>query len=614
MTTQIKSAGILDVLTDRAAEFAIGAVGSPSNTTEIVIDILQTSESSKVLGQLVYLVVPQDGRQLAVIGQISHVETKNRWHEDLTFRGIIKRRGHLPHLSDHADVRTATISVQACFGVAPGESEEVIESILGISPSTGLTIYRVRDEVLEALLRKYADQLLCLGRVYGTDVKMPFWLKHFGEGEGGAGEAYHIGVFGRSGSGKSGLAAHMLLGYARHSQMGMILIDPQSQFSSGAKLPFNLFDKLTRLGREVSVYRLVERLRFSARELKLFCRILAKTNFYRGIGVAHPDNQEYAAQELQAKIQQTLRDRNVTLEAPPDDLMQTCLTALAQDALALQRIYTSRDPRQRLADTIARILADADERQRLCDESWQPALDLFMQQDSRGNRRMSLNEVIRRVIGAAQGAPRPIVFLDINAEGTTFEKKEELVALFLSQISRSLSWQGEKAFTEERSLNCLVVMDEAHRYARYRSPSDTSELAALTQSFVDAVRTTRKYGLGYMFITQTLASLHPEIIQQLRLNAFGYGLTMGGEYAKLEDMVGDKQALSLYRSFVDPQASRQFPFMFTGPASPLSFTGAPLFAQVFTSFDDFERANSWMNRARNTPSAKFAPPRQQVEL
>ena len=283
-------------------------------------------------------------------------------------------------------------------------------------------------------------------------------------------------------------------------------------------------------------------------------------------------------------------------------------------ALALQRIYTSRDPRQRLADTIARILADADEQQRLLNESWQPAIDLFIQQDSRGNRRTSLNEVISRVIGTAPGAPRPIIFLDINAEGTAFEKKNELVALFLGEITRSLSWQGKEAFTKNRHLNCLVVMDEAHRYARYRSASDNSELAALTQSFVDAVRTTRKYGLGYMFITQTLASLHPEIIQQLRLNAFGYGLTMGGEFSKLEEIVGDKQALALYHSFVDPQASRQFPFMFTGPASPLSFTGAPLFAQIFTSFDDFEHANPWINRGQNTPSARPAPPRRQVEL
>jgi hypothetical protein len=35
----------------------------------------------------------------------------------------------------------------------------------------------------------------------------------------------------------------------------------------------------------------------------------------------------------------------------------------------------------------------------------------------------------------------------------------------------------------------------------------------------------------------------------------------------------------------------QYPFMLTGPISPLSFTGAPVFVSVFTSFDRFKAAN-----------------------
>src|SRR5262249_16139113 len=154
-------------------------------------------------------------------------------------------------------------------------------------------------------------------------------------------------------------------------------------------------------------------------------------------------------------------------------------------------------------------------------------------------------EIINRVISSTNDR-RPIIFLDISARSTSFENKDELVELFLNQISRSLSWQGEEAFQKGSRLNVLVAIDEAHRYAAYRPSSDSTELADLTRSFVDSVRTTRKFGIGYMFITQTLASLHPEIIQQLRLNAFGYGLTMGSELSKIEELVGDSQALALY--------------------------------------------------------------------
>ena len=41
----------------------------------------------------------------------------------------------------------------------------------------------------------------------------------------------------------------------------------------------------------------------------------------------------------------------------------------------------------------------------------------------------------------------------------------------------------------------------------------------LTTSIIDAVRTTRKYGIGYMFITQTIESLHREIREQIRIFA-----------------------------------------------------------------------------------------------
>jgi len=613
MSTEQTSEEILGLLVNQAADYAIGSVGSPSNTTEIVIDILQTSETQKVLGQLVYLVVPQDDKQLAVIGQISKVETKNRWHEDLTFRGIIKRRGRLPHLSERADVRTATISVQACFAITPGSQspDEVTESILGMSPSTGLTIYRVRDEVLYALLQKYADQIIYLGHVYGTQVKMPFWLKHFGDGTGGAGEAYHIGVFGKTGSGKSGLAAYLLLGYARHREMGLIFIDPQSQFSTGIGLPFDLFGELRRMGRPVEVYRLTDQVRLPA-EAPLFCRLLLKSNFYRAIGIGSREHQEYAAQELRSAILDVLGEMGMRLDSPPSDLLQRTLTVLRDNEAALQRIYVSRDSRQRLTSTLNDILTRPAELQRLQEANWQPMLDLFLQTDSQGNLRTALNAIIGRVIQTERLVNRPVVFLDIGGRGTSFAGDEEVIALFLSQISRALSWQGEQAFLQGGKLNCLVVLDEAHRYARGRSATDTSEIATLTQSFVDAARTTRKYGLGYLFITQQLASLHLDILQQLRLNAFGYGLTMGSEYNKLEELVGDRQALSLYRSFVDPQSSRQFPFMFTGPASPLSFTGAPLFVQVFTRFEDFVTANTWAGgRSQESPPIL---PRRQVRL
>jgi hypothetical protein len=581
---------LLDKLNNHSDQFNIGSVGSPSNTTEIIIDINQKSEKKRNLGQLVCLVQPQDQENLVVIGQISEIETQNRWHEDLTFRGIIKRRGSLPHLSEKADVRTAKLNVQACFSIAP--DGKITPGTLGTSPATGTPIISVRDEILDKLLEQYKNQIIYLGNAYATDVKMPLWLKHFDRGEGGAGEAYHIGVFGKSGSGKSGLAAYMLLGYAQHKNMGIIFIDPQNQFASQTDLPFKLHDSLRKLGRKVEVYRLTNQIRLGTKNnaVNLFCSLLLKTEFYRNIGVRSKENQDYASDEVSRIIRDILSNQKVELKNGGDDLLLNVLQSLRQDNNALQRIYASSQPRQRLQDTLQELIDNEREFKRVQQEIWQPVLDLFLENDSQGNRRSSLWHIVQK---SASDEQKPIVFLDIKGEGTTFADNEEIKALILKEISTILKVAGENAFKEDKKLNCLICLDEAHRFVKSSfGNDDNSEMSNLTRTFVDGVRTTRKYGLGYMFITQTIASLHKEIVGQLRLYAFGYGLTSGSEYRQIEELVSDKQALSLYKSFVDPQSNKQYPFMFLGPVSPLSFTGSPLFVQMFTEFSQFQNANN----------------------
>lgn len=114
---------------------------------------------------------------------------------------------------------------------------------------------------------------------------------------------------------------------------------------------------------------------------------------------------------------------------------------------------------------------------------------------------------------------------------------------------------------------------------------------------MDAARTTRKYGLGWLFISQTLSSLDPEIVQQLRIFFFGFGLALGQEFQSLRQLVGSSgTALDLYQLFRDPHSAfdvsgRQYSFMTIGPVSPLSFSGSPLFFNAFNTVETFLDAN-----------------------
>ncbi|HHE65696.1 MAG TPA: hypothetical protein ENL09_06710, partial [Bacteroidetes bacterium] len=93
----------------------VGITGSPSTTIDIVIDIKEESKLGRILGQMVHFIVKEDDADILVVGQIISIETQNRWHQDPTFKGVIRLHGSLPHLSERADNRVAQISVQAAY-------------------------------------------------------------------------------------------------------------------------------------------------------------------------------------------------------------------------------------------------------------------------------------------------------------------------------------------------------------------------------------------------------------------------------------------------------------------------------------------------------------------
>lgn len=99
---------------------------------------------------------------------------------------------------------------------------------------------------------------------------------------------------------------------------------------------------------------------------------------------------------------------------------------------------------------------------------------------------------------------------------------DRIQALVIKRVLDGIATMAELSFKERSSLNTLVLIDEAHRLAP-REVGDDDAAQRVRARLIDAVRTTRKYGLGWMFISQTLASLHREIIQQLRIMFLGSG-------------------------------------------------------------------------------------------
>ena len=561
-------------------EDQLGAVGSPSDTFESTVDILEVSEKSKLLGELVRFEVEEGDGKILVLGQITEVKTENRWHQEPSFKGIIKRHGNLPHLSGSADSRIAKINVQSSFRIPNNDSQNYEAHKLANSPSTGVPVDRINNTVMTKIMEQYKNkvQLVCLGNAYDTDVKIPFWFKHFGKpNKGGAGDSYHIGVFGRTGSGKTTAAANMILGYARHYEhMSILILDPQEQFyEDNEVLPGSLkFEQeIKKSGMKYAKYRVPDGISLPD-DADLFSDLLSKYNFIRKAFNLHTEEKRnLMAESIREYVAGRKRKPTFRIGDNSEDLLKSMLRRFIDEEKYINNVYASGQWNNRLRSKIEDMVASGVDSESI--GIWKMVCELFA--ETGGKER--LENIVKKVVSN----PGNTIILNISGRGAV--DMDSIQTVFVKIIEDAIKDAGAKMYAEGETSNCLVVLDEAHRYINTYSHDD--EIKRLTGSIIDAVRTTRKYGIGYMFITQTIDSLHEEIRRQIRLFAFGYGLTSGSEFNKIKDIINDDSAGKFYRSFIDPASNSKFPFMFYGPISPLSFTGAPLFLEMNGAISDF---------------------------
>jgi hypothetical protein len=583
---------------DRSRDVAV--VGSPSTNTELTVDLLQEATEERLVGALTAFEAVQDGQRITSVGQIVGIELRNRWHEDSVFRNLVKRTGEIPPITNRQDTRTANLVVGATFRQSTNGFEP---EVLGMVPPTGTRVYRVDQPLLDRLLEVYRSEIVYLGRAYANDVFYPMWFKHFGSGPGGAGEAYHLGVFGKTGSGKSGLAKMMLCAHARHPQLGILVIDPQGEFSlelSGIRVGRQglQLDQVVRgQGRAIQVYRIGD---LQLDDWDTFEEMLQSLRFLEQLGIPtrSADNSRKAAEVIRNALEGTHRLDNLGTQQALND----ALRAVADQNNATY-IYSSQRARE-LQQRVQQLRYDPNRLMQVLNQSWIPICQLF----SAGQNRRKLYGIVSDLMGTAGATdPRPIVVIDLSARGNQGRFwSEELQRRILIKLLNVLISQATSSLSTQQSANVLVLLDEAHRHAPSGRLEDDSEADRLRSLLRRAVRETRKYGIGWFFISQTLGGLDNEILQQLRILAFGFGLAMGTEFDRLRDFVGgDKRALELYQSFRDPQSFprrdlQEFPFMAVGPVSPLAFSGKPLFFTAFTDPAEFLRVNNLQAQPRRS--------------
>jgi len=560
----------------------IGVVGSPSSTHSLVIDILGTAVDRKLVGTLSIFNYTQDGIEHYALGQITELSLRNVWAEDPTMRGLIRQKGRVDPITGRQDTHTAKMFVSSVFGKNSSHFEP---SMLGTVPATGTSVKLVDQSVMHDLLSGYSSDLFFLGKVYGSNVIVPMWFKHFGKVNGGIGEAYHIGVFGKTGSGKSVLSKMMLLGYARNKGMSIFVLDPQGEFAKLAD-DQEIREILAKFGKQVKVYGLHNLILKDVH--RLFNRILKQSGFLDRLGIVMDDNKERALDQinqiLQGKKAKFLSSATRAATYNKREVFDAIWKAL-QDDEVLRSIYTSTDLRERIRSAVQSNNPDD------YYQTWSKVANLFS--TSGKNDVAFIDALPQKVTNNPRG---DITIIDLSETNVpeNILWNDNIRMVVVNELLEALTNSAQLTFKSGGALNTLVVVDEAHRLAP-REKSESMELERVKNTLKDAVRTTRKYGLGWMFVSQTLSSLDREIVNQIRIYVFGFGLSYGVELDALRDIIGgNEEAVRLYQLFKDPQsnpAQKEYSFMVVGPISPLSFSGLPLFFQSLKYPREFAKSN-----------------------
>src|SRR5579884_126550 len=589
----------------------IGIIGSPSTTIELTLDILGTAVTRKLVGELAMFQFMQDGRRHYALGQITELELRNTWLEEPTARTLVRLRGAIDSVSGRQDTHTGKMTPSAVF--SSGDGDRYSASIMGTIPPTGTVVSLATDGVLNTLLNPYRDQIFYFGRVYGSQPRLPLWFKHFGHGERGIGEAYHIGIFGKTGSGKTALGKMVMVAYARHPEMAIVVIDPQGEFAADFRrgetatgLPIGRLMQTE--DKQVTV--------LSVRDLvldrwELFQELLFEGQFLRRLTINASPNRETAASIVREHLQGTFNLNQLHERTTFNDVW----TQL-QDQNFQRQIFVSPGPQARLNGQLQNLSADT-----MYTTHWLPLARLFQRRQGAQTVDSVLQNVLNlRSAGAGRGN-RNMLVLDVSREGARLAApgggvgqigpdlwNEHIQALVIRRLLDGLTQVAERAYQNDESLNTLVVIDEAQRLAP-RGHIEDPVVARVRDALSDAARTTRKYGLGWLFISQSLSSIDSAIVSQLRVNFFGFGHGMGQEYEELRRLAGSSSsALRLYQTFRDPQSSfdlqsREYPFMTVGPVSPLSFSDTPLFFTAYNTPGAFLEANGYAADGRRPAAA-----------
>ncbi|TCS72156.1 zonular occludens toxin Zot [Sulfuritortus calidifontis] len=589
----------------------VGATGSPNTVNDVSFDVRAGHLNTALLGALVAFDVRvriddvTEDRYL-VLGQVSSIETINRWHEEAALKNFIKLRGRLPHLTEVGDITEGKIQVIGAYRVT---ANGYMKARIAVPPGSGIDVAMVEArQVLD--LVQHERGYAFIGKFYGSrDVPAPAYLKHFGDAkQGGSGEAYMGGVFGPSGSGKTVMAmAITSLWTAASQDMGFLLLDPQSEFAEnkiggGTGFSFDLHGLLRHFsGGRFDPARDVVRLdQIQLEGENLFAKMLdsadSQSFFYR-LGVKNKRADAIDAMENLLDEMSVVTGWSLTLNFsqamavthPNGDTFEQVLLQV------MANLYAGRTRQDKLTEFTTNFTT----RKRQLESCWNKVTSLFAATMPNGGAKVKLLDIVRGPLSRGQ-----IKILDLNPNRLDLDEDYKIVLMNL--VFKRISQYAHMHFKSGKNLaNCMIVIDEAGRFIP-QSPEEDEEKRQLVKDLVAKVKMLRKYQVGFMFITQTIAEIQKEIFRNLHYRVYGVGLGVGADREHIVAKEG-QAAFDLYQALPDPRQSATYSYMVAGILPVLGSSGRPMFIEGYGSDTDIISANSGLNGGSGSSGQAGSP-------
>lgn len=477
------------------------AVVNGYNRGSLEVTILTRAKGESLVGRLVSLPIVSNKGETIVLARIVDVGMVNPIHNDGHFHQVIADNGGVDYYSGDCDVWNAVVDVVSAIDK---DSEEF--TAITSPPHSGSRL-RFVDAEMQALFRLEKTHYFNIGHLPGQpDNLISLTNRSFGKYEdGGYGEAKHCVVIGQNGSGKTVIALAKLAGQlVANPLMGCLVPDTAGDITKGGShskgdFIFN-FNELLAEGGRVAEQIPIDEIRLTSKPgWARFTAPFLRSQFNMAVD---------KAEELARRLSDILFDKKVEIsKAEASDV----LDAVAQ---WIEKVYTGSKRKEKLEE-VQEIQDNERLRAVFCDRYEEDVAHFF-----RGS--YVVDDLIQGFLTDGR------IYL-INMASLS-EKDQQLVMYeIFSKVKRTAEVEFKMRGT---TFNGIIALDEGPRWVPEGAGDEVSS------TIVDAYNTTRKYGIGWMIISQRVASIKKDVVAQAHTLYFGRGLGVGADLEHLKNSIG----------------------------------------------------------------------------